>query len=30
MTLESPGIRTQVQEELVKARKQLLASSYQA
>ena len=30
MTLEGPGIRQQVTDELVKARKQLLASSYQA
>lgn len=30
VTLESPGVRQQVTDELVKARKQLLASSYQA
>jgi parvulin-like peptidyl-prolyl isomerase len=30
MTLESPGVRQQVADELVKSRKQLLASSYQA
>ncbi len=30
VTLEGPGIRQQVTDELVKARKQLLASSYQA
>lgn len=30
MTLEGPGIRKQVADELVKSRKQLLASSYQA
>ena len=30
MTLEGPGIRQQVTDELVKARKNLLASSYQA
>jgi parvulin-like peptidyl-prolyl isomerase len=29
MTLDSPGIRQQVTDELVKARKQLLSSSYQ-
>jgi len=30
MTLDSPGVRQQVTDELVKARKQLLSSSYQA
>lgn len=30
MTLDSPGIRQQVTDELVKARKQLLSTSYQA
>jgi len=30
LTLESPGIRQQVTDSLIKARKQLLAASYQA
>src|SRR6185369_8783442 len=30
LTLDSPGIRQQVQESLVNSRKQLLAASYQA